>query len=211
MSWRWFENVLLVAGLIAIDVWIWSNAIPAVYQSWENRAFEREVEKTTAAPEPDVRQTKPQAQRSKGPLGRLTIPRLKLRAMVREGVGEDTLSLALGHIPDTAMPGQPGNVGLAGHRDTIFRALRGIRKNDLIVFETRRARYTYRVEGIGIVKPENVSVLKASSAPELTLVTCYPFRYVGSAPDRFIVKARQVMVRTPASRRAVHSRRASRV
>jgi len=114
--------------------------------------------------------------------------------MVREGDGEDTLSLALGHIPSTAFPGQPGNVGVAGHRDTIFRGLRNIRKNDLIVFETRDAKYSYRVEKIQIVKPEQVDVLKAGATRELTLVTCYPFHYVGSAPDRFIVKARQVVV-----------------
>ena len=113
--------------------------------------------------------------------------------MVAEGDGEDTLSLALGHIPSTALPGQEGNVAVAGHRDTIFRGLRDIRKNDLILFETRAGKYAYRVERTEIVKPSQVSVLKAGSTRELTLVTCYPFHYVGSAPDRFIVKARQVV------------------
>ena len=192
MARRWFANVLLVFGLIAVDVWIWSHAIPTVYQSWEDRTFERDVEENDA-PTSDAPPPKHEVHQSSGPLGRLTIPRLKLRAIVREGVGEDTLSLALGHIPDTAMPGQPGNVGVAGHRDTIFRSLRDIRPNDLIVFETRTRRFSYRVEGTEVVKPDNVSVLKASSSPELTLVTCYPFRYVGSAPDRFIVRARQVV------------------
>jgi len=192
MARRWFANVLLVLGLIAIDVWIWSHAIPAVYQSWENRNFESDVEEKDA-PTPGLHPSKPDIRQSSGPVGRLTIPRLKLRAIVREGVGEDTLSLALGHIPDTAMPGQMGNVGVAGHRDTIFRSLRDIRRNDLIVFETRTGRFSYRVEETAIVKPDNVSVLKAGTAPELTLVTCYPFRYVGSAPDRFIVRARQVV------------------
>lgn len=133
-----------------------------------------------------------------GLVGRLSIPRLRVSSVVREGVGEDTLRIALGHIPGTAMPGQEGNVGLAGHRDTIFRPLRDIRKNDLIQLETVHGNYTYQVESTAIVKPEDVSVLKAIDRPVLTLVTCYPFYYVGSAPDRFIVKAVQ-LTREPAA------------
>jgi sortase A len=112
--------------------------------------------------------------------------------MVREGTGEDTLGLSLGHIPSTALPGQNGNVAVAGHRDTLLRGLGGIRQNDLIFFETLGGKYVYQVERTQIVKPEDVSVLKTGQHPELTLITCYPFYYVGSAPDRFIVKARQV-------------------
>ena len=80
---------------------------------------------------------------------------------------------------------------MAGHRDTLFRGLRAIRKNDLILLETLGGEYRYRVEGTKIVSPRDVGVLKANPYAELTLVTCYPFYYVGSAPDRFIVKARQ--------------------
>ncbi|MBZ5618979.1 MAG: class D sortase [Acidobacteriia bacterium] len=127
-----------------------------------------------------------------GLVGRLAIPRLHLSAMVREGTGEDTLDLSLGHVPHTALPGQDGNVAVAGHRDTIFRGLRGIHENDLIHFETLGGNYVYQVETTQIVKPQDVGVLKAGEHPELTLITCYPFYYVGSAPDRFIVKARQV-------------------
>jgi sortase A len=125
-------------------------------------------------------------------VGRLVVPRLHLRAMVREGDGEGTLDLALGHIPGTALPGQKGNVGVAGHRDTLFRSLKSIEKNDLIEFQTLRGSYTYSVESIQVVKPENLDVLRPGPDAELTLVTCYPFAFVGPAPDRFIVKARQV-------------------
>lgn len=135
---------------------------------------------------------RPPSVEENGLIGRLEIPRLHLGAMVRQGVGEDTLRLALGHIPSTSLPGQNGNVGVAGHRDTLFRGLRGIHKDDLILFETLAGKYTYQVESTQIVKPQDVSVLNAGEHPELTLVTCYPFYYVGSAPDRFIVKARQV-------------------
>ena len=125
-------------------------------------------------------------------VGRLEIPRLHLRAIVREGTAESTLTLALGHISGTALFGEDGNIGIAGHRDTLFRGLRAIGAGDLIWFETTGGTYSYRVESIGIVKPEDVGVLSRGRYPELTLVTCYPFGFIGSAPDRFIVKARRV-------------------
>src|SRR5207244_9209038 len=99
----------------------------------------------------------------------------------------------VGHIPGTAVPGENGNVAVAGHRDTLFRGLGAIRDNDVIQFETLEGSYAYTVQSIEIVKPRDVSVLKPGRYPELTLVTCYPFNYVGSAPDRFIVKARQIL------------------
>lgn len=126
-------------------------------------------------------------------IGRLEIPRLQLETIVREGAREDTLSIAAGHIPNTALPGQPGNVAVAGHRDTLFRELKGIRDGDLIQFETLSGSYVYQVESTQIVKPTQVSVLNPAPYSELTLVTCYPFTFIGSAPDRFIVKARQVL------------------
>lgn len=125
-------------------------------------------------------------------IGRLSIPRLHLRAIVREGVGRGTLGVALGHIPGTALPGQDGNMAVAGHRDTLFRCLHAIKPHDLIRFETLHNRYDYEVVSTEIVPPQNVGVLKANSYSELTLVTCYPFDYIGPAPDRFIVKAREV-------------------
>ena len=125
-------------------------------------------------------------------IGRLRIPRLQVSSMVREGIGESTLRVALGHIPGTALPGSPGNVGLAGHRDTLFRPLRQIRRDDLIRLETLGGTYTYRVERTEIVWPKNVSVLRVGRQPELTLVTCYPFYYVGAAPKRFVVRAREI-------------------
>jgi len=124
-------------------------------------------------------------------LGRLGIPRLGIQTMVREGDGEQTLISSLGHIPGTALPGESiGNVGVAGHRDTFFRRLEGIRKNDVLKFETSSGVYTYEVVSTRIVKPESVDVLRPGNSAEMTLVTCYPFRYIGNAPDRFIVKAR---------------------
>jgi LPXTG-site transpeptidase (sortase) family protein len=98
--------------------------------------------------------------------------------------------VALGHVPGTALPGQTGNVGIAGHRDTLFRCLRKISKNDRIVIQTTHGNYTYFVERTNIVKPQDVGVLVSATGSEITLITCYPFRYIGSAPDRFFVKGR---------------------
>ena len=100
--------------------------------------------------------------------------------------------MALGHISGTAFPGENGNVGIAGHRDTLFRALGRIAKNDQIQFQTLSGSYLYEVESTKIVSPQSVAVLAPGDHPQITLVTCYPFYYVGSAPDRFVVKARLV-------------------
>jgi len=152
----------------------------------------RSIVSSTNSPTERSKAEGQQAVPNNGLIGRLVIPRLHLSVMVREGVGEHTLRLALGHIPGTAFPGQSGNVGVAGHRDTFFRNLREIHQDDLIRLETVRGTYLYRAERTEIVSPRKVSVLNAGLYPELTLVTCFPFYYVGSAPDRFIVKARQV-------------------
>ena len=124
---------------------------------------------------------------------KLVIARLRLTAMVEEGVGENTLRHAAGHIPRTALPGQPGNVGVAAHRDTLFRKLKGIRKHDRIVLSTLTRDYNYEVTATAIVRPNDVSVLApARGEKTLTLVTCYPFYFIGAAPKRFIVHARQI-------------------
>ena len=113
--------------------------------------------------------------------------------MINEGVDERTLDLAVGHIPSTALPGQQGNVGLAAHRDTLFRNLKNVRRDDEIALTTLNNRYVYRVVSVRVVNPGEVSVLEASADEKiLTLVTCYPFYFVGHAPRRFIVRARQV-------------------
>jgi len=130
-------------------------------------------------------------------IGRLRISRLKMAAMVREGANESTLRLAVGHVPGTALPGTIGNVGLAGHRDTFFRPLAKVRKNDAIDLETEQGTFRYLVTSTQIVSPRDVEVLKASGGKTLTLVTCYPFYYVGSAPKRFIVHAVEVTSNQP--------------
>jgi sortase A len=125
-------------------------------------------------------------------VGRLEIPRLRLSAIVLEGSDSRTLRLGVGRIPETADPGEAGNLVLSGHRDTFFRPLRAIRAGDRVTLVAPGGPYCYEVEWTAVVDPSDVAALKATPRPSLTLVTCYPFRYIGPAPRRFIVRARQV-------------------
>jgi sortase A len=122
-------------------------------------------------------------------LGRIEIPRLGVAAIVREGDDDATLAVAVGHVPGTARPGESGNVVLAGHRDTFFRALRGIRRRDAIRISTPRRQDDYVVDWTEVVGPKETRVLESSQEGRLTLVTCYPFSFVGRAPKRFVVRA----------------------
>lgn len=124
------------------------------------------------------------------PIARLEIPRLDLSVAVAEGASSDTLRKAVGRVPRTALPGERGNVALAGHRDTFFRPLKDIEVGDRILLSSSAGIETYRVSWTKVVEPVDVSVLDASDEPVLTLVTCYPFHWVGNAPQRFIVRAR---------------------
>jgi len=130
-----------------------------------------------------------QAEPQQALIGRIEIPRLKLSAIVMEGTAEATLKHAVGHILQTGVPGQPGNIGLAAHRDTFFRPLKNIKPGDIITLRTTQADYRYQVVSTRIVKPTEVSVLDPNEKQILTLVTCHPFHYIGNAPNRFIVRA----------------------
>ena len=123
------------------------------------------------------------------PLAVLRIPRLRIEAPVLEGTDEIVLNRGLGHIEETAAPGADGNSGIAGHRDGFFRGLKDIVVGDVIELETLHGTDAYRVERTWIVNPEDVSVLDPTATRSITLVTCYPFYFVGSAPQRFIVRA----------------------
>jgi sortase A len=125
-------------------------------------------------------------------VGRIDVKRLKLSALAREGVDARTLRASAGHVPGSALPGEVGNAAFAAHRDTFFRPLKGVRHGDEISVTTTQGQYTYVVSDTRVVDPSDVSVLRASADPTLTLVTCYPFDYVGAAPKRFIVSARLV-------------------
>jgi len=179
-------------GFVVVDSWI--------FQQRENRNLQRLLEDRDHAGGNALRfnsATVPlgsPAIPTSGLIGRLEIPHLELSEVVFEGNDSKTLRRAVGHIPGTPMPGQPGNVALTGHRDTFFRPLRNIHPNDIIVLTTLEGEYHYRVVSTRVVSPDNIAVLNASDSEILTLVTCYPFYFVGSAPSRFIVRAERIGV-----------------
>ncbi|HVN76528.1 MAG TPA: class D sortase [Thermoanaerobaculaceae bacterium] len=124
------------------------------------------------------------------PLGWIAIPRLGVRSVIVEGDDDLTLSFAAGHVPGTALPGAPGNAALAGHRDSVFSGLAHVRDGDVVLVTTPSARYRYVVSSTEVVGPDDVSALDAGGGTSLTLITCFPFRYVGPAPRRYVVRAR---------------------
>jgi sortase A len=195
---RWAQRVLLAGGVLLLAYCAYVVVDARIFQQGERRQLERLL---TVRQETNggVRQTVPSAAAANPPpvpdgglIGRIEIPRLGLSVIVMEGIGAKTLRRAVGHIPGTALPGQPGNMGISGHRDTFFRPLRNIRQNDIITLTTLLGEFRYRVVSARIVHPDNVAVLGPSSSEVLTLVTCYPFYFVGPAPNRFIVRAERV-------------------
>jgi sortase A len=128
-----------------------------------------------------------------GLIGRIEIARLGISVVVVEGTGKRILRRAAGHIEGTALPGQPGNVAISAHRDTFFRPLRHVKLDDIVALTTPNGEYRYRVVSTKVVKPSDVSVLNSDGNEILTLITCYPFYFVGAAPDRFIVRAERVL------------------
>jgi sortase A len=144
--------------------------------------------RTTAAPNPA-----PAPPLRRGDvIGELDIPRLQMSVMVFEGDDAGILRQGAGHIPGTALSSGSGNIGIGAHRDTYFRPLRAIHANDVISLKTPAGTSRYAVTETEIVEPSEVSVLARATGRDLTLVTCYPFFYIGSAPERFIVHARLI-------------------
>lgn len=180
---------VLEYGLAAMGVLLLGYCV-AVYTS--GRLFQaraaRQFAHRPAAPAP-LPSALPTAPPEGAVVGRLEIPRLKLSVVVIEGDTPGDLRRAAGHIPGTALPGEPGNVAIAAHRDTFFRPLRLIRPDDSVFLDTRTGTYRYRVVSTSIVPPADTGVLAPAARDALTLVTCYPFHYIGSAPKRFIVRA----------------------
>jgi sortase A len=192
---RWLSKALLLAGS-AILVWcasVWaSTALFEKYEYWRWNTRYPEASRALAAPVNETRlvvaNVKPKPH---DVIAWLDVPRLHISTAVLEGDDDLSLGLGAGHIPGTPMPGALGNVGIAAHRDSFFRPLGGIERQDHIRLRTPEGDWEYTVESTRIVRPSNVSVLANSGQPELTLITCYPFRYVGAAPLRFVVRARR--------------------
>jgi sortase A len=220
--WVWAERALFAIGIVCLGIFAWAWLDARVVEIRENRrleealaaapavkskasetdsfaSFEKGAEQVQKEDQKEDQKEKteekppPPAPESGELVGRLTIPRLGVSAIVLEGVDKKTLRRGAGHIPATALPEEEeGNVGIAAHRDSHFRGLKDIREDDTIELTTLDGTFRYQVEWTKIVKPADVSVLEPTDEPALTLVTCYPFYYVGSAPERFIVRARLI-------------------
>ena len=173
--------IFLVVGLVAVGYAGYIIADAQTYQAIQLRKFAH-----------DVRIVEPHLPGIGEPVGEIEIPRLALKAIILQGDSSQVLRRGVGHLPRTPMPGEWGNVGLAGHRDSFFRSLRHIRPGDMITLHTLKGQFQYRVESTRVVSPANIEVLAATDKRELTLVTCFPFNYVGAAPHRFVVRALQV-------------------
>lgn len=190
---RLAQRVFTTIAALALGYCLWVYVDAKLYQVREARRFAGELRSKAAARAPAPVSTTPApAPQSGSIVGRLVIPRVGVSVMVVEGVDARELKRAAGHIPGTALPGEPGNVGIAAHRDTFFRPLRSIARNDTITVSTLAGAYRYRVVSTKIVRPEDVQVLSPTGRNTLTLVTCFPFYYVGPAPKRFIVRAESV-------------------
>jgi sortase A len=181
----WLERALIVLG-ICLAVWCAKVLVEARF--------------TQSLPPVKVTMTVPDEAKSVTPaarppiatgtvLARLEIPSLKISTTVLEGSDDDTLRKGSGHIEETPLPGEPGNVGIAGHRDTVFRPLKHVKAGDILNVTTADRVYHYAIRKSFIVEPTDVYVLDPTDHPTLTLVTCYPFEFIGHAPHRFIVQA----------------------
>ena len=185
----WLNRALVVLGVVCL---VFYSA--ATVSTWRyQRDAKAAVSQMIANPVAASGKAAPVAPRvlKKGDLiGRVDIPRINLSAAIAEGDDDTTLGKAVGHLPDTPMPWhRRGNVAFAAHRDGLFRKLEHVRIGDLVHVVTIRGEFHYRVTNTQIVDPSELSVLKPTKTPTVTLITCYPFSFVGNAPRRFVVQA----------------------
>jgi sortase A len=186
----WLARLLILVGVVALA---WAG-----YAILSTRSAQREhreaLESKRAAPPPPEpsKPALPLTMPLGEPIGTLKVPRLGLSAVVAEGDDKPVLDDAAGHLPDTALPWNDGNTAVAAHRDGLFRPLKGIKIGDTLRFETVHGDFEYRVTETYIVEPDDIWVLNPTLEPTLTLISCYPFNFIGNAPKRFIVKAERL-------------------
>jgi len=188
---RWLERALFIAAVVCAT-WVyltWKEA--TFYQLYAKNEMDHIAPRELPADAWRLPITQP-ANRHDSLIGVLTIPSVDMSVAVVEGDDDQALRIAVGHLPDTPLPWEEGNSALAGHRDSVFGALKGVRGGDEISLATRRGTLRYRVVFMTIVGPEDLSVLGTSNDADLTLITCYPFGYLGAAPQRFVVQAERV-------------------
>jgi len=188
-----FGRALTLFGVLLLAIWVAAAIDGGLSQTWLAKRLGRLGEKSNGEGLLRVAAATRHEAATSGLIGRLEVPRLNLSVYVLEGIGGTALRRGVGHVPGTPFPGERGNVGLAGHRDTYFRKLHGIAPGDTVRLTTPDGAFTYQVDSILIVRPSRGDLLRPDRRVGLTLVTCYPFHYVGPAPDRFVVLAQPTM------------------
>lgn len=176
---RIFALLLVVSGLgllgyVSYQYWDMYHTQRQLEAQWEQQAASASVPQTKQIPVVEM-------------LTRVSIPRINMDAIVVEGASRKQLSIGPGHVVDTAMPGEPGNAVITGHRDTFFRNIYELKKGDVIIVRRNGHVFKYQVTGKKIVEPDDLSVLKPTIDPQLTLITCYPTYYIGPAPKRLVI------------------------
>lgn len=214
---RWLERALTIVGVLCLGWYGYVSVEAAHFQREQAAAFERLVDTAAIAPatpsgaaapsEPTASSTAavlpsapdfptapdfPAFPATTDFIGMLDIPRLRISTAVMSGDDDQTLEVAVGHLPDTPRPWEPGNSAVAAHRDGLFRPLKDIRVGDALTVRTTRGDIHYQVRELKVVTPDDLSVLEPTSTQTLTLITCYPFNYIGAAPKRFIVRAERI-------------------
>jgi sortase A len=187
------EMGLWAIAFAGLGIFVVSYSAAALHQHQQRRRLEALLTSATPSRSPSAMLANYSVSSPRIPidglLGMMEIPRVEISAVYEEGVDDDTLAGGIGHVPGTPLPGEVGNAALAAHRDTYFRRLGEVQVGDVINVKTRRGEHHYRVARTAIVQPGDISVLDNTPVATLTLVTCYPFRYVGTAPQRFVVTA----------------------
>lgn len=207
---RWSRYAFSITGVLALSYVGYAVVDSRLYQTSENRRLQRTMNgmkpspgsgknlspllasAALAAANREKADTPAMDGTGSSRVGRIEISTIGVAAMILEGTDDVTLRRAVGHIPGSSLPGQKGNVAIAGHRDTFFRGLRNVHRGDAITLTTLKGSYRYRVDSTEVVDPQDSEVLDESDDATLTLITCYPFYFVGSAPRRFIVRASKV-------------------
>ena len=208
----WLERCLIVCGVVGISLYAAACASATATQHAARSAFERQLDARLRAETHDlsewdatrVARFEAALDHPVSPLARLEIPEAGVSVMVLEGTDDWTLNRAVGRIEGTADIDVQGNLGIAGHRDGIFRGLRHLQLGDALTLTSLQGIHRYEVESLRVVRPSDVEVLDPTPHASLTLVTCYPFYFVGDAPERFIVHARRVGFRAHAPQAAPH-------
>jgi sortase A len=185
---RWTRRVLMLTGVLAFAYVALTLFNARLFQKAASSTLESQIQAAGLHPSIQAKNVVKEGDL----LGRIEIPRIGMSVMVLQGTTSKSLRLGVGHINGTALPGESGNIGIAGHRDTFFRGLKDVHRDDEVLLQTTSGIARYEVDWIQITAPGDGGILSLTKEPGLTLVTCYPFHYIGPAPERFIIHAHRL-------------------